>query len=128
MLQALLDQCPLTVDKAEIFTIFPISREVQTDPKIQQLSVDLSPETPWGERKEAARKLGDMRSKEALPWLLSALSTDPFWMVRYAIIQALIMIGDPGAIPALREAAKKDGYQAVRSYAAKAVHRLSMSV
>ena len=69
-----------------------------------------------------------MRNKEALPWLLSALSTDPFWMVRYAIIQALIMIGDPGAIPALREAVKKDGYQAVRSYAAKAVHRLSMSV
>jgi HEAT repeat protein len=46
-------------------------------------------------------------------------------MVRCAIIQALVKISDPGAIPALREAVTKDNYQAVKSYAAKAVEKLS---
>jgi hypothetical protein len=46
----------------------------------------------------AAQCLGQMRSTEALPGLLAALLTDPFWMLRCAIIQALEMIGDPEAI------------------------------
>jgi len=66
-----------------------------------------------------------MRNPEATPGLLAALPTDPFWMVRCAIIQALEMIGDPGAIPTLREVAKSDCFQVVRSYAAKAIERLS---
>jgi len=49
-----------------------------------------------------------MRNPEATPGLLAALPTDPFWMVRCAIIQALEMIGDPGAIPTLREVAKSN--------------------
>ena len=62
---------------------------------------------------------------EAVPGLLDALLGDPFWMVRCAIIQALEMIGDPWAIPTLREVAENDGFQVVRSHAAKAVERLS---
>jgi len=46
-------------------------------------------------------------------------------MVRCAIIQALEMIGDPGAIPTLREIANSDGFYVVRSHAAKAIERLS---
>ena len=49
-------------------------------------------------------------------------------MVRYDIIQALEMIGDPGAIPTLQMVAQSDGFQLVRSYAAKAVERLSQLV
>ena len=40
---------------------------------------------------------------------------------------ALEMIGDPGAIPALREVAEGDSFQVVRSHAAKAVERLSQA-
>ena len=66
-----------------------------------------------------------MRNPEALPGLLDALPVDPFWMVRCAIIQALESIGDPEAVPTLRQIAKSDRFQVVRSYAAKAVERLS---
>jgi HEAT repeat protein len=66
-----------------------------------------------------------MRNPEALPGLLDALPADPFWMVRCAIIQALEKIGDPMAIPTLQEVANSDGFQVVRSYAAKAVDRLA---
>ena len=90
-----------------------------------ELLADLSPETPWGERKIAANRLGNLRNPEAVPGLAAALRTERFWMVRFAIIQALEMIGDPGAIPTLQQAADKDDFQAVRSYAGKTVRRLS---
>jgi len=54
----------------------------------------------WGDRQIAVKKLGNMRSPEALSGLLDALLADPFWKVRCAMIQALERIGDPGAIPA----------------------------
>jgi HEAT repeat protein len=69
--------------------------------------------------------LGCTRNPEALHGLLDALPDDPFWMVRCAIVQALEMIGDPAAIPALQEAAERDSFQVVRSHAAKAVERLT---
>jgi HEAT repeat protein len=92
---------------------------------VARLVADLSPETPWGDRQNAARKLGYLGNPEALPGLLDALPDDNFWMVRCAIIQALERIGDPGAIPTLRQVASGDGFQVVRSYAAKAIERLS---
>ena len=66
-----------------------------------------------------------MRNPDALSGLLDVLPTDPFWMVRCAIIQALERIGDPRAIPTLREIEKSDGFQVVRSYDAKAIERLA---
>ena len=98
---------------------------VQPDLVLCQLLADLSPAISWGDRKMAANKLGNMRCSEALPFLLNALSSDPFWMVRSAIIQALEKIGDPKAIPALRRTAQNDSFQFVRSHAAKAIQRLS---
>lgn len=98
---------------------------VQSDPALEDLTAALSPDTPWGDRQAAARKLGRMRAAQALPALLAALPADPFWMVRCAIIQALEIIDDPRAVPALQEVARTDSYQVVRSYAAKAVERLS---
>jgi hypothetical protein len=50
---------------------------------------------------------------------------DPFWMVRYAIIQALEKIGDPRAIPTLQRVEKDDAFLTVRSNAAKAIETLS---
>jgi HEAT repeat protein len=73
----------------------------------------------------AANKLGNMKRSEALPGLLDALQSESFWMVRCEIIQALEKIGDPRVIPALRETTQNDGFQVVRSYAAKAIQRLS---
>ena len=125
MLAVNLDQRPQVVDKMNPFTTYPIAVEVQPDRKLYKFLADLSPDTPWGDRQIAAKKLGSMRSQEALPGLIDALPADPFWMVRCAIIQALEMIGNPGAIPTLRKVAHNDGFQVVRSYAVKAIDRLS---
>jgi len=111
--------------KTNVFRSFPQVIETAPDRKLDALLAKLAPENPWGERQNAARKLGYMRDPGALPGLLAALPADPFWMVRCDIIQALEMIGDPGAIPTLREVAKNDGFQVVRSYAAKAIERLT---
>jgi hypothetical protein len=120
-------QSPEVVDQMNTYRTLPLTLVVQPDIILYNLLADLSPDTPWGDRRIAAQKLGYMRNPEALPGLLDALPADPFWMVRCAIIQALEMIGDPGAIPTLREVAKSDGFQVVRSYAAKAVERLSQA-
>ena len=105
-------------------TTLPMTVKVSQNSKLDALLVKLSPATPWGERQIAARKLGSMRDSRALPVLLSTLLTDPFWMVRTAIIQALEMINDPAAIPTLKEVAHNDKFQVVRSYAAKAIERI----
>lgn len=106
-------------------TLPPLALVIQPDIKLYNLLADLSPDTPWGDRQISAKKLGNMRNPEALPGLLDALPSDPFWMVRCAIIQALEKIGDPMAIPTLQEVANSDSFQVVRSYAAKAVDRLA---
>ena len=128
MLAVNINQRSQVVDKMNPFTTLPLAIGVQPDHKLHKLLAELSPDTSWGHRQIAAKKLGYMRSSEALPGLLAALQTDPFWMVRCAIIQALERIGDPGATSTLREIAKSDGFQVVRSYAAKAVERLSQGV
>ena len=127
MFQVDTDQYPEAVDQMDTYTTLPLVLVAQPDIKLYKLLADLSPDTPWGDRRIAAQNLGHMRNPEALPGLLDALPADPFWMVRCAIIQALEMIGDPGAIPTLREVAKSDGFQVVRSYATKAVERLSQA-
>jgi len=126
MITAIQNPHPQVSTKKNTLRTFPIAIVVQPDQKLIALLSDLSPETPWGHRQTAARKLGSMRSVEALPWLLAALPRDSFWMVRCAIIQALEMIGDPDAITTLREVANNDGFQVVRSYAVKAIERLSL--
>lgn len=125
MLAANFESQSQVVEKLNPYIVFPVAEEVRQDPTIARLLADLSPETPWGERQMAARKLGRLRDPEALPGLLAALSVDDFWMVRCAIIQALELIDDPAAIPTLKQVSVSDGFQMVRSYAAKAVERLS---
>jgi HEAT repeat protein len=115
----------VVLDVRNTFTTLPIAVDVQADPTMEKLLADLSPDTPWLDRKNAARKLGYMRNPEALPGLLSALPVDRFWMVRCAIIQALEMIGHPRSIPTLRKVAQNDGFEVVRSHASKAIERLS---
>jgi HEAT repeat protein len=117
-------QHPVAADKKNVFTAFPPVVETHPDREPDALLANLTPDTPWGERQSAARRMGYMRDPEALPGLLAALPADPFWMVRCAIIQALEMIGDPGAVPTLREVAKNDSFQVVRAYATKAIERL----
>jgi len=125
MITAIQNPHPQVAYKLNTLTALPIAIEIQPDRKLHPLLSALSPDTPWGQRQTAARKLGYMRCTEALPALLDSLPIDSFWMVRCAIIQALEMIGDPKAIATLREVANNDGFQVVRSYAAKTVERLS---
>ena len=116
------------VDARNLFTTLPLADEIRPNRELENLLANLSPETPWGDRQLAAKKIGSTHNPEALPALLAALPVDPFWMVRCDIIQALERIGDPGAIPTLQMVAQSDGFQLVRSYAAKAVERLSQRV
>ncbi|MEJ2303393.1 MAG: HEAT repeat domain-containing protein [Anaerolineales bacterium] len=125
MLAAQMDQCPQVINELNTFTASPAAIAVQPDRKLDRLLADLSTDTPWGDRRMAARTLGHLRSPQAVPGLLDALPADPLWVVRCAIIQALESIGDPQAIPTLRQIAEGDGFQVVRSYAAKAIERLS---
>lgn len=106
-------------------TALPTTGQVLPNRKMNVLLAELSPTTSWGNRQIAAKKLGYMRDPDALPALLQALLTDPYWMVRTAIIQALIMIDDPAAIPTLEEVASTDNFQIVQSYAKKAIEKLA---
>ncbi len=108
------------------FTTFPVRIEVQPDRKLDKLLADLFSNSSWFDRKIAAQKLGYTRNPDALTGLLEALPSDPFWMVRCAIIQALEVISDARAIPTLREVEKHDSFQIVRSYAAKAIERIAL--
>jgi HEAT repeat protein len=110
------------------FSTLPIAIELQPISEFEELIADLSLDRPWYDRKIAATKLGYTQNAQALHALLAALPNDPFWMVRCAMIQALEMIADPIAIPTLQEVATRDGFQAVRSYAMKAIDRLSREV
>jgi HEAT repeat protein len=116
---------PEETDLMQPIKTFPLAFEVQIDSETEQILAELSPEVSWGERQQAAKRIGYTKDPAALPGLLAALPGDPFWMVRCAIIQAVEMIGDPQAVPALQEVVEFDNYQVVRSYAAKAVERLS---
>jgi len=75
-----------------IFLTQALEKAVQPDPELRRLLAELSADTPWGVRQMAAKRLGCMRSSDALPGLTAALASDPFWMVRCAVIQALEMI------------------------------------
>ncbi len=119
------NQYPQAVDEIQVTTALPLPIVLPADDELSTLITKLSPETSWGKRQEAARKLGYKKNPAAVPALLDALPADPYWMVRNAIIQALQQIGDPRAIPTLHQVAENDGMQVVRSYAAKAIERLS---
>ena len=127
MYQSTITQTHDVLNRMQVSSTIKLQIEVPVDSRIGRLAAQLSPENPWGERKAAAQKLGYIRSTEALPALLDALLSDPFWMVRCAVIQALEFIGDSTAVPALLMTAQNDSFQVVRSHALRAVERLSKS-
>lgn len=128
MLAVNINQSQNKVDVLKPFATLPLVIEVQIDHKVDELLQELSPDKPWFDRKLAAIELGRMRNPEAVPGLIAALQSDPFWMVRCAIIQAVETIGDPAAIPILEEVAKRDDFSAVRSHASRAIDWLSPDV
>ena len=125
MFPAKISQSANEVKDLRVYQVLPIAVVEYLDPKVEKYLAQLSPDTPWGDRQIAAKRLGSLRSNAALPGLLFALLSDNFWMVRCSIIQALEKIGDPGAIQVLEDVAKSDGFQVVQSYATKAIERLS---
>ena len=127
MFQVMNNQYPEAVEEIQAFTTFPLSIEVLPGRDIETLIANLSPQVPWGQRQRAAKRLGSKKALAAVPALLKVLPTDPFWMVRCAVIQALERIGDPNAIPTLQKVVQNDSFQVVRSYAVKAIERLSRS-
>ncbi len=70
-------------------------------------------------RKSAARALGLIKDKSAVPALIEILKGDD-WRVRQAAVQALGQIKDKSAVPALMEALKDDDWR-VRFFAARAL-------
>ena len=119
---------PVNADEYKIIDhlpAIPVKVELGYDPQLSNLIANLDPTIPWGKRKEAAEQLGNLGNTNAVLALTEALPTDPFWMVRTAIIQALEKIGDRTAIPTLKLVAKTDQFRVVRAYAAKAVASLS---
>jgi HEAT repeat protein len=107
------------------FPTWPLAAYLEVDFLASQMLADLSPDVPWDVRKGTAKRLGDCGGVLAVQGLLEHLPSDPFWMVRCAIIQALERIGDPQAIPTLKKVAKNDRFRIVQSYATKAIQRLS---
>lgn len=124
MLAETLNQYPRIGAKLDLILAGQIELAVFDD-EFYKLLADLSPDIPWGDREIAAKKLGNRGNPEATPALLEALPDDPFWMVRYAMIQALEKIGDRSAVPTLQWVAECDSFQVVRSYAARAIERLT---
>ena len=103
------------------------AQEIQAKPdaRLDPLLARLSPDTDWGQRQSAARKLGYIGNPAALSGLLTALPADPLWMVRCAMIQAVEKIGDPRAIPTLQRVEEEDTFLTVRCQASKAIETLS---
>ncbi|MGD8604853.1 MAG: HEAT repeat domain-containing protein [Anaerolineales bacterium] len=104
----------------------PIKNDVRLERELEDLLVNLNPDTPWRERQIAAQKLGNLANPNALPAMLNFLRADPFWMVRCALIQAVEIIGDIGAVATLQEVAAADDFEIVRGYAAQAIERLTV--
>jgi HEAT repeat protein len=115
----------IVVEANNPFLQFPVTVKTQSEWEVEKLISDLYPDTSWGDRQIAANKIGLKRYAKALPALLDVVLSDPFWMVRCAMIQAIEMIGDPVAIPTLMEVVSRDKFQVVRSYANKVIERLS---
>ncbi|NIM14972.1 MAG: hypothetical protein GTO45_23650 [Candidatus Aminicenantes bacterium] len=61
----------------------------------------------WWVRKTTATALGAIKSRQAVPTLITKLRSDPNRLVRGRAAQALGNIGDPSAIDALEEAVEK---------------------
>ncbi len=85
-------------------------------PRLRDLRADI--------RLEVVRVLGRIRAREAVKELCIALS-DSDRDVRKAVARALAEIGDPDAIPALKTAISREGFQEVRAEMERAVRRLS---
>jgi len=77
-----------------------------------------------GDRKDAAKKLGEREDRRAVAPLTVALGNDPEEDVRKEAAKALGRIGDPSALPALRWAALHDREKDVRKEATKAIDKI----
>ncbi len=75
-------------------------------------------------RLDVVRVLGKIRAREVVNELCIALS-DSDRDVRKAVARALAEIGEPSAVPALKAAISREGFQEVRAEMERAVRRLS---
>jgi HEAT repeat protein len=120
-----LDQTDAVAEEKYVFQAIPKEAEIDPDRDLNTLLANLDPNRPWRERQLAARQLGNLANPQALPAMLHALPTDPFWVVRCALIQALEIIGDAAAIPTLQEVAITDDFEVVQGYAVGAIEKLA---
>ncbi len=79
------------------------------------------------ERRDAARKLGRLGDKRAVPVLIEIVETEDFDAIAEIAIEALGKLGDDSAIPALQAVhADKSRDRYVRNLAAKALSQLGV--
>lgn len=101
----------------------PLRRVVGRDRELDRLLLRLDSGSK-GERKDAAKKLGDRKDPQAVASLAVALANDPEKDVRKEAAKALGKIGDPSALAVLRSAALHDREKDVRKEAAKAIDKI----
>ncbi len=77
------------------------------------------------DREEAAKKLGKLEDRRAVPALVDVLRRDPEEDVREKAAEALGRIGDRSALPALRWAERHDREDDVREEAEEAIEKIT---
>ncbi len=77
------------------------------------------------DREEAAKKLGKLEDRRAVPALVHVLRRDPEEDVREKAAEALGRIGDRSALPALRWAERHDREDDVREEAEEAIEKIT---
>jgi len=116
--KAEIEKCPGDKEDALIASIKNLTEKVQISPEIQKKIEALKDESS-DVRSWAARGLGEIKDKFAIPSLIKALKNDGNSDVRCDAAWALVVIGDTtSVIPALIKALKDDESSDVRSYVA----------
>ncbi len=88
------------------------------------IAILLDRDREWGERSQAAWRLGEKKDAEAVDALIGALREDEQWVVRKNAVKSLGSIGDKRSVEPLLEALEGDSNVFVRSEAAKSLAKL----
>ena len=94
----------------------------ELDALIQQIE-----EGAEDQRRNAAMRMGRIRSKDCVAPLLKALQTDPSRLVRVSAIQSLSWIQDDSMIEPMIHVVKNDSSDLVRKYALEVLGRVDIT-
>lgn len=93
------------------------------DSKVQEMIKQLKDENPK-KRAEAAQKLGDSKSNEAVQPLVEVLKQDSDQRVRIVAATSLLKLGDKNLIPSLESIKDQEGNETLKSVLAGVINKL----